>query len=48
MREGLRLVGGHLAVESEPSHGTRIHVRVSSFTTNDGVTNNGKAHKAGA
>ncbi len=48
MRERLRLAGGHLAVESEPSHGTRIHVRVPFFTTNDGVTNDGKAHKAGA
>jgi len=28
MRERLRLVGGHLSVESEPSHGTRIRVRV--------------------
>jgi len=48
MRERLRLVGGHLAVESEPSHGTRIHVGVPFFTTNDGVTNVRKAHKAGA
>jgi len=28
MRERLRLVGGHLSIESEPSHGTRIRVRV--------------------
>jgi len=28
MRERLRLVGGHLSVESEPSRGTRICVRV--------------------
>ena len=28
MRERLRLVGGHLSVESQPSHGTRICVRV--------------------
>jgi signal transduction histidine kinase len=28
MHERLRLVGGRLAVESEPSHGTRVHVRV--------------------
>jgi PAS domain S-box-containing protein len=28
MRERIRLVGGHLSVESEPSHGTRIRVRV--------------------
>lgn len=28
MHERLRLVGGHLSVESEPSCGTRVHVRV--------------------
>jgi signal transduction histidine kinase len=28
MRERLRLIGGHLAVKSEPFHGTRIRVRV--------------------
>jgi len=28
MRERLRLIGGHLVVESEPSHGTRIRVHV--------------------
>ncbi len=28
MRERLRLVGGHLSIESEPSRGTRIRVRV--------------------
>ena len=28
MRERLRLIGGHLSIESEPSHGTRIRVRV--------------------
>jgi signal transduction histidine kinase len=28
MQERLRLVGGHLSVESEPSHGTRIRVRI--------------------
>lgn len=28
MHERLRLVGGRLAVESEPTHGTRVHVRV--------------------
>jgi signal transduction histidine kinase len=28
MRERLRLVDGHLSIESEPSHGTRIRVRI--------------------
>jgi PAS domain S-box-containing protein len=32
MRERLRLVGGHLSIESEPSHGTRIHVRIPQVT----------------
>jgi signal transduction histidine kinase len=48
MRERLRLVGGHLSVESEPSRGTRIRVRVTRFTIKSGVTDEGKAHKAGA
>ena len=28
MRERLRLVGGNLSIESEPSNGTRIRVRI--------------------
>jgi PAS domain S-box-containing protein len=28
MRERLRLVGGHFSIESKPSHGTRIRVRI--------------------
>jgi signal transduction histidine kinase len=48
MRERVRLVSGHLSVESEPSHGTRIRVRVPLFTTREGVTSEEKAHKAGA
>ena len=48
MRERLRLVRGHLSVESEPSRGTRIRVRVPLFTNKSGVTEEGKAHKAGA
>ena len=32
MRERLRLIGGHLTLESEPSHGTRILVRVPLFS----------------
>jgi len=48
IRERLRLVGGHLSVESEPSHGTRIRARVPLFTIKSEVTGDGKAHKAGA
>jgi PAS domain S-box-containing protein len=48
MRERLRLVDGHLAVESEPSHGTRIRVRIPLGSTNAQVTIDGKAHQAGA
>jgi len=48
IRERLRLVGGHLSVESEPSHGTRIRARVPLFTIKSEVTDDGKAHKAGA
>jgi len=48
MRERLRLVQGHLSIESEPSHGTRIRVRISPHATNAQVTNKGKAHQAGA
>jgi signal transduction histidine kinase len=47
MRERLRLVGGHLVVESEPSHGTRIRVRVPLPTSSAGVARDEKAHKAG-
>jgi signal transduction histidine kinase len=32
MRERLRLVGGHLSIESKPSHGTRIRVRIPLST----------------
>jgi len=34
MSERLRLIGGDLTVESEPSHGTRIRVRVPLPATN--------------
>jgi len=34
MRERLRLVGGHLSIESAPSQGTRIRVRVPHVPTN--------------
>lgn len=36
MRERLRLIGGHLSVESEPSHGTRIRVRIPHNLAKDG------------
>jgi signal transduction histidine kinase/ABC-type uncharacterized transport system substrate-binding protein len=48
MRERLRLVRGHLSVESEPSRGTRIRVRVPLSISNAGVTSEEKADKAGA
>jgi signal transduction histidine kinase len=43
MSERLRLVGGNLAVESEPSHGTRIRVRIPLPATGVLVSNNPKA-----
>lgn len=43
MRERLRLAGGHLSVESEPSHGSRIRVRVPLPTTDAQVTSRGQA-----
>ena len=46
MRERLRLVRGHLSIESRPSHGTRIYVRVPLHATNAQVTAEGKAHRA--
>jgi PAS domain S-box-containing protein len=48
MRERLRLIGGHLAIESEPSRGTRVHVRVPFSTDNSEVRDEGKVHKAEA
>ena len=33
MHERVRLVGGHLSVESKPSHGTRIQVRIPLSST---------------
>ena len=48
MRERLRLIGGYLDVESEPSHGTRIYVRVP-LGDGDGQKKNGtKVFKANA
>jgi signal transduction histidine kinase len=48
MRERLRLVGGHLDVESEPSHGTRIYVRVPVSDVGVQKKNGTKAFKANA
>jgi PAS domain S-box-containing protein len=48
MRERLRLIGGHLSIESEPSRGTRIHVHVPLSTINARVTSEGNAHQAKA
>jgi signal transduction histidine kinase len=48
MHERVRLVRGHLSVESEPSRGTRIRVRVPLFATKAGVKSEEKALKAGA
>jgi len=46
MRERLRLVGGHLDVESEPSRGTRIYVRVPVGDGGVQKKNGTKAFKA--
>jgi signal transduction histidine kinase len=48
MRERLRLVGGHMDVESEPSHGTRIYVRVPVSEAGLQKRNGTKAFKANA
>lgn len=41
MQERLRLVGGQLSVESEPSHGTRIRVRIPRLTVDAYVDSQG-------
>ncbi len=48
MRERLRLIGGHLAVESEPSQGTRIRVRVPLPECPSQGTSEPKHYKANA
>jgi signal transduction histidine kinase len=48
MRERVRLVKGHLSVESEPFHGTQIRVRVPLSAADTGVAIEEKARKAGA
>jgi PAS domain S-box-containing protein len=39
MRERLRLIGGHLSIESEPSHGTRIRVRIPQVAVSEDLDN---------
>jgi len=46
MRERLRLIGGHLAVESEPSCGTQIHVRVPLSSMRSRTMNEQERSKA--
>jgi PAS domain S-box-containing protein len=48
MSERLRLIGGDLTIESEPSHGTRIRVRAPLPATGAEVTNKPETYKAGA
>jgi PAS domain S-box-containing protein len=48
MRERVRLVKGHLSVESEPSHGTRILVRVPLSATDSTNPIDEQARKASA
>ena len=48
MRERVRLVKGHLSVESEPAQGTQIRVRVPLSTADAAIPIEEKARKAGA
>ena len=48
MRERVGLVGGHLSVESEPSRGTRIHVRIPLSSTTGQRANEQSNYKATA
>jgi PAS domain S-box-containing protein len=48
MRERVRLVGGHLSVESEPSRGTRIHVRIPLSSTTGQRANEQSKYEASA
>ncbi len=47
MRERLRLLGGQLVIESEPSRGTRIHARVPLTAPKQQAPIQEKVHKAG-
>ena len=48
MRERLRLVGGYLSVESDPSRGTRIFARAPLFEISVQATDEAKEHAANA
>lgn len=48
MRERLRLVGGHLSIESEVSHGTRIRARIPLSSTAGQVTDDARSRAASA
>jgi signal transduction histidine kinase len=48
MRERLRLVGGILSIESEPSHGTRIRVRVPLASSSGKTAEGQRQYKATA
>lgn len=48
MRERLRLVGGHLSIESEVSHGTRIRARIPLSSTAGQGTSDAKQRGANA
>jgi len=48
MRERLRLVGGHISVESGPSLGTQIHVRVPLASTTGQTAKGQNRYKATA
>jgi glucose-6-phosphate-specific signal transduction histidine kinase len=48
MRERLRLIGGHLTLESDRSHGTRILVRVPLSSGARRGTNEQRQYRASA
>jgi signal transduction histidine kinase len=48
MRERLRLIGGHLSIESELSRGTRIRARVPLSSTAWPISSDAKRHGASA
>jgi signal transduction histidine kinase len=48
MRERLRLIGGHLSIESEPSHGTQIRVRIPQAAVTEDLDNRTHVDSNGA